>query len=86
MKGTFKIKITIGSDHEAIEIKDIRYVLCNDVFSAKISCEHNDANILAMGGRVLGFGSASEIVRARMTTDFSNGERHARRKRFTQWL
>ena len=44
-----------------------------------MSREHNNANVLAMGGRVLGVGPASEIVRAWMSTDFSNDERHNRR-------
>ena len=41
--------------------------------------QHNNANVLAMGGRVVGPGPASEIVRAWMTTEFSHGERHQRR-------
>ena len=69
----------LGISIAANKIKGIRCALCNDVFSAKMSREHNNANVLAMGGRVLGFGPASEIVRAWIQTDFSNGERHARR-------
>lgn len=69
----------IGISIAANKIKGIRCALCNDVFSAKMSREHNNANVLAMGGRVLGFGSASEIVRAWIQTDFSHGERHTRR-------
>ena len=69
----------IGISIAANKIKGIRCALCNDVFSAKMSREHNNANVLAMGGRVLGVGPASEIVRAWMSTDFSNDERHNRR-------
>ena len=69
----------IGISIAANKIRGIRCALCNDVFSAKMSREHNNANVLAMGGRVLGFGVASEIVRAWIQTDFSNGERHNRR-------
>lgn len=69
----------IGISIAANKIKGIRCALCNDVFSAKMSREHNNANVLAMGGRVLGIGVASEIVRAWLTTDFSNDERHNRR-------
>lgn len=69
----------IGISIAANKIHGIRCALCNDVFSAKMSREHNDANVLAMGGRVLGFGPASEIVKAWVTTDFSNGERHIKR-------
>lgn len=69
----------IGISIAANKIKGIRAALCGDVFSARMSREHNDANVLAMGGRVTGFGPAGEIVRAWVTTDFSHGERHIRR-------
>lgn len=69
----------IGISIAANKIRGIRCALCNDVFSAKMSREHNNANVLALGGRVLGVGTAGEIVRAWLTTDFSNGERHIRR-------
>ena len=69
----------IGISIAANKIKGIRCALCNDVFSAKMSREHNNANVLAMGGRVLGFGVAGEIVRAWIETDFSGDERHLRR-------
>ena len=59
--------------------KGIRCALCGDVFSAKATREHNDANILAMGARVTGPGLALEIVKAFLETPFSNDERHIRR-------
>ena len=68
----------IGISIAANKIAGIRCALCNDVYSARMSREHNDANVLAMGGRVLGFGPAGEIVRAWMKTEFAGG-RHARR-------
>ena len=68
----------IGISIAANKIKGIRCALCNDVYSAKKSREHNDANVLAMGGRVMGFGLAEEIVRVWVTTDFEGG-RHERR-------
>ena len=68
----------MGISIAANKIKGIRCALCNDVYSAKMSREHNNSNVLAMGGRVLGFGPAGEIVRAWMTTDFAGG-RHERR-------
>ena len=68
----------IGISIAANKIKGIRCALCNDVYSAKKSREHNNANVLAMGGRVLGFGVAEEIVRAWFTADFEGG-RHERR-------
>ena len=68
----------IGISIAANKIKGIRCALCNDVYSAKKSREHNNANVLAMGGRVLGVGPAEEIVRAWLTTEFEGG-RHQRR-------
>ena len=68
----------IGISIAANKLKGIRCALCNDVYSAQMSCHHNDANVLAMGGRVLGFGPAGEIVRAWVTTEFDGG-RHERR-------
>ncbi|MBR4904043.1 MAG: ribose 5-phosphate isomerase B, partial [Selenomonadaceae bacterium] len=68
----------IGISIAANKIKGIRCALCNDVYSAKMSREHNNANVLAMGGRVIGFGHAGEIVRIWLTTEFEGG-RHERR-------
>ena len=68
----------LGISIAANKIKGIRCALCGDVYSAKMSREHNNANVLAMGGRVLGFGLAGEIVRAWMTTNFAGG-RHQQR-------
>ena len=63
----------------ANKVKGIRAALCHDVFSAKATREHNNANILAMGARVIGPGLALEIVKAFLETEFSNDERHIRR-------
>ena len=68
----------LGISISANKIKGIRCALCHDVFSAKKSREHNNANVLAMGGRVIGLGPAGEIVRAWMTAEFEGG-RHERR-------
>ena len=68
----------IGISIACNKIKGIRCALCNDVYSAKMSRHHNDANVLAMGGRVLGNGPAGEIVRAWVETGFDGG-RHERR-------
>lgn len=78
-KGIVLCGTGIGISIAANKIKGIRAALCNDVFSARMSREHNDANVLAMGGRVIGVGPASEIVRVWINTEFSNGERHKRR-------
>ena len=69
----------IGISITANKVKGIRCALCGDVFSAKATREHNDANILAMGARVTGPGLALEIVKAFLETPFSNDERHIRR-------
>ena len=69
----------IGISITANKIKGIRCALCHDCFSAKATREHNDANMLAMGARVIGPGLAVEIVKNFLNTDFSNDERHIRR-------
>lgn len=69
----------IGISIAANKVKGVRAALCGDVFSAKATREHNDANILAMGARVIGPGLALEIVKAFLETEFSNDERHIRR-------
>jgi len=68
----------IGMSMAANRIPGIRAALCNEMFSAKMSREHNDANILCLGARVIGPGLAAEIVRTWMTSDFAGG-RHQRR-------
>ena len=68
----------IGIGIAANKVKGIRAVMCSDVFSARMSREHNDANILSIGGRVLGVGLAEMIVDAFLNTEFEGG-RHQRR-------
>lgn len=77
-KGIVLCGTGIGISIAANKINGIRAALCHDIFSAKMAREHNDANILAMGERVIGFGPAREIVKAFFTTEFAGG-RHARR-------
>ena len=69
----------IGISIAANKVKGIRAALCHDTFSAQATREHNDANILAMGARVIGPGLAIKIVDTFLHTDFSGAERHARR-------
>lgn len=69
----------IGISITANKIKGIRAALCHDTFSAQATREHNDANILAMGARVVGPGLALKIVDTFLNTEFSNDERHIRR-------
>ena len=68
----------IGISIAANKIKGIRCALCTDVYSARMSRAHNNANVLAMGGRVTGFGPAGEIVRVWVKEEFQGG-RHERR-------
>lgn len=69
----------IGISITANKVKGIRAALCSDCFSAQATREHNDANILAMGARVLGDGLAMKIVDTFLDTPFSGDERHVRR-------
>ena len=69
----------IGISIAANKIKGVRAALCHDCFSAQATKEHNDANILAMGARVVGVGHALKIVDTFLDTPFSNDERHIRR-------
>ena len=80
-KGILVCGTGIGISIAANKVKGIRAALCGDVFSAKATREHNDANILAMGARVTGPGLALEILKAFLETPFSNDERHIRRIR-----
>lgn len=78
-KGILICGTGIGISITANKFKGIRAALCHDCFSAKATREHNDANIVAMGARVIGAGLATEIVRIFLETPFSNDERHIRR-------
>lgn len=69
----------IGISITANRIEGVRCALCHDVFSAQATREHNNANILALGGRVVGDGLAFKIVDTFLDTPFSNDERHIRR-------
>jgi ribose 5-phosphate isomerase B len=67
-----------GEQISANKVRGVRAALCNDLYSAKYSRLHNDANVLSMGGRVVGTGLADEVLRVWLTTDFEGG-RHVRR-------
>lgn len=71
----------IGISITANKMKGIRAALCHDCFSAEATRLHNDANVLAMGARVIGIGLALKIVETFLDTEFSNEERHIRRIR-----
>ena len=69
----------IGISIAANKVRGVRAALCTDCFCAQATREHNNANILALGGRVVGPGLALKIVETFLTTPFSNDERHIRR-------
>jgi ribose 5-phosphate isomerase B len=67
-----------GEQMVANKVRGVRAALCNDLFTTRLSREHNDANVLAMGGRVVADGLAGEILRLWLGTRFEGG-RHERR-------
>ena len=82
-KGEFDVGILIcgtgiGMSISANKVKGIRCALTHDVYSAKLTRQHNDANMIAMGERVIGAGPAREIAKAFLETQFEGG-RHANR-------
>jgi ribose 5-phosphate isomerase B len=68
----------LGMSMIANRFPGVRAALCNDLYSAILSRRHNDANLLVMGGRLIGRDLAEEIVRTWLTTEFDGG-RHGRR-------
>jgi ribose 5-phosphate isomerase B len=69
----------IGISIAANKVPGIRCAACSDAFSAILSREHNDSNMLAFGSRVVGIGLARLIAQAWLETKFQAGERHVRR-------
>jgi ribose 5-phosphate isomerase B len=67
-----------GEQIAANKVSGVRAALCNDLFTARLSREHNDANVLSMGGRIVAFGLADEILELWLNTNFAGG-RHQRR-------
>ena len=67
-----------GEQIAANKVRGARAALCNDLYTARMSREHNDANVLAMGARIVAPGLADEIVTLWLSTDFEGG-RHQRR-------
>lgn len=78
-KGILICGTGIGISITANKFKGIRAAICTDCFMAEATRQHNDANIVALGGRVVGPGLAIKIVDTFLDTPFSNGERHKRR-------
>jgi ribose 5-phosphate isomerase B len=67
-----------GEQIAANKVHGVRAALCNDLFTARLSREHNDANVLSMGGRIVGTGLASAILELWLDTPFEGG-RHEKR-------
>lgn len=78
-KGILICGTGIGISIAANKVSGVRCALCTDCFMAEATRQHNDANILALGGRVVGAGLALKIVDTFLDTPFSNDERHIRR-------
>lgn len=69
----------VGASVAASKIKGVRAAVCHDTYSARQGVEHDDMNVLCLGGRVIGEEPAKEIVDAFVGAAFSGGERHKRR-------
>ena len=67
-----------GEQIAANKVHGVRAALCHDLFTARLSRQHNDANVLSMGGRIVAPGLADEILRLWLATPFEGG-RHVRR-------
>lgn len=72
----------LGMSMVANRFPGVRAALCGDIFSAVMSRQHNDANILVLGGRVIGDVLAKEIVRAWLDTEFDGGRHQNRLDKF----
>ncbi|HEY7041239.1 MAG TPA: ribose 5-phosphate isomerase B [Methylomirabilota bacterium] len=68
----------IGMSMVANKVPGVRAALCGDLYTARMSREHNDANVLVLGGRLMGTDMAADILQAWLQTEFAAG-RHARR-------
>lgn len=82
-EGDAHVGIVIGGSGQgeqlaANKVHGVRAALCNDLYTARMARAHNDANVLSIGGRVVGIGLAEEILATFLGTPFEGG-RHARR-------
>ena len=77
-KGILLCGTGIGMAIAANKVRGVRAALCNDLFTARLSRQHNDANVLSMGGRIVAFGLADEILTLWLSTSFEGG-RHQNR-------
>lgn len=75
----------IGMSMVANKVPGVRAALCHDTFSARRSREHNDANVLCLGERVIGEGLAKEIVQAYLGAEFEGGRHAQRLEKVQEW-
>lgn len=78
-KGIVICTTGIGISITANKVKGVRCALCTDTLSAQLTRQHNDANVLAMGGGIVGPNLAIDIVDTFLNTEFSEEDRHRRR-------
>ena len=78
-KGIFICGTGVGMSIAANKVSGIRAALCSDCFTAEMTRLHNDANVLALGARVIGAGLALKIIETFLSTAFESGGRHSRR-------
>ncbi len=81
--GTADVGIVIGGSGQgeqlaANKVRGVRAALCNDLYTARMARQHNDANVLSIGGRVVGEALAEEILMTFLSTEFEGG-RHQKR-------
>ena len=73
-----------GEQIAANKVRGVRAALCNDLFTARLSRQHNDANVLSIGGRIVAFGLADEILTLWLTTPFEGGRHEHRLKQIAE--
>jgi len=78
-KGIVVCTTGVGISIAANKVKGIRCALCTDATCARLTREHNDANVLALGGAIVGTHLANDIVDAFINTEFCGLEKHSRR-------
>lgn len=69
----------VGAAVAANKVRGVRAALCHDTYSARQGVEHDDLNVLCLGGRIVGSALAEELLRAFIGAQFSGEERHQRR-------
>ena len=83
-KGIILCGTGIGISIAANKVKGIRAAVCHDLFTAKMCAEHNDANILSMGGRIISGEMASDMVEVWLDTPFAGGRHTGRVEKISQ--